>query len=41
MIIDGDDLRNITINKDYSRKEEKEILELLKILHNLFLTRTT
>ena len=34
MIVDGDDLRNITTNKDYSRKGEKTILGQLKKLQN-------
>tara|TARA_Y100001970_G_scaffold294314_1_gene450390 strand:+ start:8942 stop:9406 length:465 start_codon:yes stop_codon:yes gene_type:complete len=37
MIIDGDDLRDITINKDYSKKgREKNITTAQKIAHFLF-----
>ena len=37
MIIDGDDLRNITVNKDYSRKgREKNITTAQKIAHFLY-----
>ncbi len=36
MIVDGDDLRNITINKDYSRKgRENNIITAQKIAHFL------
>lgn len=36
MIVDGDDLRNITINKDYSRKGlENNIITAQKIAHFL------
>lgn len=37
MIIDGDDLRDITINKDYSKKgRERNITTAQKIAHFLF-----
>tara|TARA_B100001287_G_scaffold180211_1_gene151945 strand:+ start:647 stop:1096 length:450 start_codon:yes stop_codon:yes gene_type:complete len=37
MIIDGDDLRDITINKDYSKKgREKNITSAQKIAHFLY-----
>ena len=37
MVIDGDDLRDITINKDYSKKgREKNITTAQKIAHFLF-----
>ena len=37
MIIDGDDLRNITVNKDYSRRgREKNITTAQKIAHFLY-----
>jgi len=37
MVIDGDDLRDITVNKDYSKKgREKNITTAQKIAHFLF-----